>query len=130
MARDPATGVAILSEGRAAVFEEPIGPAGVHLRDRPVTDPVPGAVAVEIQASSINHLDLFLVSGAQRIPPPRVLAADGAGVVAASSDARWRQGDEVVIYPVVCCWECDWCLRGENVRCVRFGVVGEHSDGT
>ena len=124
------TEIGILSQGRAAVFEEPIGPAGVRVRERPRTEPVAGAVAVAIRAASINHLDLWMAHGAQRVTPPRVIAADGAGVVEASSDPSRRPGEEVVIYPVVCCWECEWCRRGENVRCVRFGVIGEHSDGT
>ncbi len=112
------------------MYEEPIGPAGVRVRERPVTEPAEGTVAIEIRAASINHLDLFMAHGAQRIAPPRVIAADGAGVVRASSDPSWRPGDEVVIYPVVCDWECQWCRAGQNVRCPRFGVVGEHSDGT
>jgi len=119
-----------LSQGRAAVFEEPLGPAGVRVRDRPRTEPAEGMVAVAMRAASINHLDLWLAHGAQRVAPPRVIAADGAGVVHASGDARWTPGDEVVIYPVVCDWECEWCRRGEQVRCPRFGVIGEHTDGT
>src|SRR5438477_2058799 len=125
-----ATSITVLSQGRAAVYEEPLGPAGVRVRTRPRTEPVPGAVAIAIRAASINHLDLFLAHGAQRVTPPRVIAADGAGVVRASADPAWRPGDEVVIYPVVCDWACEWCQKGENVRCPRFGVVGEHSDGT
>jgi NADPH:quinone reductase-like Zn-dependent oxidoreductase len=123
-------GVEILSQGRAAVFEEPIGPAGIRIRERPRTDPAPGAVAVEMRAASINHLDLWLAHGAQRITPPRVIAADGAGVVHASADPSWKPGDEVVLFPTLCCWECEWCRAGENVRCARFGILGEHSDGT
>jgi NADPH:quinone reductase-like Zn-dependent oxidoreductase len=119
-----------LSQGRAAVFEEPIGPAGVRVRERPRTEPAEGAVAVAIRKASINHLDLWLAHGAQRVTPPRVIAADGAGVVETSTVERWGAGDEVVIYPVSCCWDCEWCRRGENVRCVRFGVIGEHTDGT
>jgi NADPH:quinone reductase-like Zn-dependent oxidoreductase len=111
------------------VYEEPIGPAGVRIRERPRSQPRPGAVAVALRAASINHLDLWLAHGAQRIDPPRVIAADGAGVVHASADPRWRPGDEVVLFPTLCCWECDWCRAGENVRCPRFGVLGEHADG-
>jgi NADPH:quinone reductase-like Zn-dependent oxidoreductase len=122
--------VDVLSQGRAAVYEEPIGPAGVRVRERPRTEPRPGAVAVSIRAASINHLDLWLVHGAQRITPPRVIAADGAGVVHASGDPSWKPGDEVVIFPTLCCWECEWCRAGENVKCAQFGVLGEHSDGT
>jgi len=111
------------------VYEEPVGPAGVRIRELPRTDPAPGMVAVAVRAASINHLDLWLAHGAQRITPPRVIAADCSGVVHASADPRWRPGDEVVLFPTLCCWECEWCRKGENVRCARFGVLGEHSDG-
>jgi NADPH:quinone reductase-like Zn-dependent oxidoreductase len=125
-----ATQIGVLSQGRAAVFEEPSGPAGVRVRERPKTAPERGAVAVAIKAASINHLDLWMTHGAQRVTPPRVIAADGAGVVQASGDPAWRAGDEVVLYPTLCCWECEWCRSGQNVRCAKFGVIGEHSDGT
>jgi NADPH:quinone reductase-like Zn-dependent oxidoreductase len=120
----------VLSQGRAAVYEEPLGPAGVRIRERPRTEPEPGAVAVAIRAASINHLDLWLAHGAQRVAPPRVIAADGAGVVHASANPSWKPGDEVVLFPTLCCWECEWCRAGENVRCPRFGILGEHTDGT
>jgi len=87
-------------------------------------------VAVAIKACSINHLDLWMAHGAQRVTPPRVIAADGAGVVFASADPSRRPGDEVVLFPTLCCWECNWCLAGENVKCAQFGILGEHSDGT
>jgi NADPH:quinone reductase-like Zn-dependent oxidoreductase len=87
-------------------------------------------VAVAMRAASLNHLDLWMTSGAQHVTLPRVLAADGAGVVEASGDPAWHPGDEVVFYPTLCCWECEWCLSGQNVRCEKFGVIGEHSDGT
>jgi len=111
------------------VYEEPIGPAGVRIRERPKTDVATGSVAVAIKAASINHLDLWLAHGAQRVTPPRVIAADGAGVVQSSGDPSWRPGDEVVIFPTLCCWECDWCKAGQNIKCAQFGVLGEHSDG-
>src|ERR1700682_3372920 len=121
---------AILSQGRAAVYEEPIGPGGVRIRERPLTEAAPGTVAVTLREASINHLDLWLAHGPQGITPPRVIAAEGAGVVQSSGDVSWRPGDEVVLFPPLCCWECEWCRAGENVRCPRFGVLGEHSDGT
>src|SRR5258708_981153 len=67
---------AILSQGRAAVFEEPIGPAGVRIRERPKTKPAPGSVAVAVKAASINHLDLWLASAA------------GAGVAGAAAGSQ------------------------------------------
>jgi NADPH:quinone reductase-like Zn-dependent oxidoreductase len=130
MTASSATEITVFSQGQAAVYEEPIGPAGVRVRERPQTEPAAGAVAVAIRASSINHLDLWMAHGAQKVTPPRVIAADGAGVVQASGDPAWSRGDEVVLFPTLCCWECEWCRSGQNVRCARFGVIGEHTDGT
>src|SRR2546423_7592065 len=122
--------IEVLSQGRAAVYEEPAGPSGVRIRHRPTTAPRPGYVAVAIRAASLNHLDLWLAHGAQRVPPPRVIAADGAGVVTASGDPRWKPGDEGVIFPTLCCWECERGRAGDNVYCERFGASGEATDGT
>lgn len=121
--------IEVFSEGRAAVFEEPTGASGIRVRERPRTKLRDGHVEVKIKTASLNHLDLWLAHGAQRIPPPRVISADGAGVISASTDRRWHEGDEVVIFPTLCCWECEACRAGENVLCERFGVLGEHSDG-
>lgn len=130
MTLGPAIGTTVYSQGQAAVFEEPTGPEGVRVRQRERSEPGPGSVAIEIRAASINHLDLWLAHGAQKVTPPRVIAADGAGVVHASGHEAWRPGDEVVVYPVTCCWECEWCRAGQQVHCPRFGVIGEHTDGT
>src|SRR5438445_4282410 len=126
----PVKGIAILSQGRAAVYEEPLGPAGIRVRERPRTEPVAGAVSIAIRAASINHLDLFMAQGLQRVTPPRVIAADGAGVVSASGDPAWKPGDEVVIYPVLCDWECERCRSSHNGVCPHCGVVGEDADGS
>src|ERR1051325_1601742 len=104
--------IAVMSQGRSAVYEEPSGPAGVRVRERPRTDPEPGKVAVAIKAASINHLDLWLASGAQRVTPPRVIAADGAGVVYKSTVATRKAGERVVIDPVAGAWERQRRLGG------------------
>jgi NADPH:quinone reductase-like Zn-dependent oxidoreductase len=87
-------------------------------------------VAVEIRCAALNHLDLWLAHGLQRVEPPRVICADGAGVVAESNAGGWRQGEEVVIYPVFSCGVCDFCQKRQEVFCEHFGIVGEHTDGT
>ena len=122
--------VDVLSSGRCVVYREPSGPSGVRIEERPRSPLREGAVTVSMKAASLNHLDLWLVGGAQRVEPPRVLGADGAGVVAESGDPRWKPGDEVVLYPVCCCWQCEQCLAGRQVFCARFGIFGEHTDGT
>lgn len=120
----------IKSEGLAAVYREPKGPAGVRVEQRPRTPAEPGEVVVTVRAAALNHLDLWLASGAQRVTPPRVISADGAGVVAESSDPRWKPGDEVVLYPVTCDWTSAESQAGQQVFAPGFGIIGEHTDGT
>jgi NADPH:quinone reductase-like Zn-dependent oxidoreductase len=120
----------ILSQGRAAVWEEPSGPDGVHVRERPRTEPADGWVTVALRRAALNHLDLWLAHGAQRVEPPRVIGADGTGVVDSSRAGGWNRGDEVVIYPVFSCGECEACQARQEVFCRSFGILGEHTDGT
>ena len=122
--------MAISSEGLSAEYQEPIGPAGVRLRDRPRTPLQEGNVAVAIRTAGLNHLDLWLAHGAQRIDPPRVICADGAGVVEESAGDRWNAGDEVVLLPTVSDGDCNFCRAGQEVYCPHFGILGEHTDGT
>jgi NADPH:quinone reductase-like Zn-dependent oxidoreductase len=124
------TPMPIRGEGLAAVYLSPSGPSGVRVEELPRTKVESGEVAVEMRAAALNHLDLWTITGAQRVEPPRVLGADGAGVVLESGDSRWKPGDEVVIYPVKCCWECEACRAGQQVLCPDFGILGEDADGT
>jgi NADPH:quinone reductase-like Zn-dependent oxidoreductase len=118
------------SEGLAAEYQEPLGPAGVRLRERPRLPLQEGHVAVAVKTAGLNHLDLWMAHGQQRIDPPRVIAADGAGVVEESADPRWKPGDEVVIMPTVSDGTCEYCQAGQEVFCPQFGILGEHTDGT
>ena len=119
----------ISSEGLAAEYQEPLGPAGVRLRERPRLPLQEGHVAIAIKAAGLNHLDLWMAHDQQRIDPPRVICADGAGVVEESADPRWVAGDEVVLLPTVSDGTCDYCKAGEEVFCPHFGIIGEHTDG-
>src|SRR2546430_3401031 len=111
--------IEVLSQGRAAVYEEPSGPAGVRVRELPRTHPKPGQVAVAIKTASVNHLDLWLAHGAQRIEPPRLIAPDGAGGVPPSGDPAREPRDEGVSYPVAGCWGCGWVPSGQQGGCPR-----------
>jgi len=86
-------------------------------------------VAIAIKAAGLNHLDLWMAHGQQRIDPPRVICADGAGVVEESADPRWVAGDEVVLLPTVSDGTCEYCKAGEEVFCPHFGIIGENTDG-
>jgi zinc-binding alcohol dehydrogenase/oxidoreductase len=102
---------------KAVRIHEDGGPEVLRYEDAP--DPVaePGEVLIGLRAASLNHLDIWLRRGLPSAPKPRILGADGAGVIVALGEGveRFSEGDEVVINPGL----------DEGAR-----IVGEHMDGT
>jgi len=93
-----------------------------------------GTVRVRIRAAALNHLDVFMLGGLPgvNIVAPWVMGADGAGVVDRVGEGvdNVAIGDTVVINPGISDGTCEFCLRGEQSECVRFGLLGEHRPGT
>ncbi|MGD9252569.1 MAG: zinc-binding dehydrogenase [Holophagae bacterium] len=119
---------------KALFFEEHGGIDKLSYGDRPQPEPGPGEVAVRLKTAALNHLDLFVLGGMPGIPIglPHIGGADGAGVVEALGHGveGVEIGTEVVFDPGLSCGRCSFCLAGEQSLCVRFGVLGEHNDGT
>jgi NADPH:quinone reductase-like Zn-dependent oxidoreductase len=101
---------------KAVRIHEDGGPDVLRYEEAP--DPVPGTgqVLIELRAASLNHLDVWIRMGLPSVPKPRILGADGAGVVV--SGDGFAPGDRVVINP------------GHDLGNGKVSVVGEHSDGT
>jgi NADPH:quinone reductase-like Zn-dependent oxidoreductase len=101
---------------KAVRIHEDGGPDVLRYEDAP--DPVPGTgqVLIALRAASLNHLDVWIRKGLPSVPKPRILGADGAGVVV--SGDGFAPGDRVVINP------------GHDLGNGKISVVGEHSDGT
>jgi zinc-binding alcohol dehydrogenase/oxidoreductase len=95
---------------KAIRIHEDGGPEVLRYEDAP--DPRPGAddVLVELRAASLNHLDVWIRRGLPSVPKPRILGADGAGLIAGTDE-------RVVINPG---------LEQDG----RITVLGEHRDGT
>lgn len=88
------------------------------LRYEDAPDPVPGTgqVLVDLRAASLNHLDVWVRKGLPSVPKPRILGADGAGIVV--SGDGFEPGERVVINPGL--------DHGDGT----VTVIGEHTDGT
>jgi NADPH:quinone reductase-like Zn-dependent oxidoreductase len=119
---------------KALYFEEHGGTGNLLFGERPEPEPGVGEVRVRLKTAALNHLDLFVLGGMPGIPIglPHIGGADGAGVVEAVGPGVTgvEVGAEVVFDPGLSCGRCDFCRAGEQSLCVRFGVLGEHSDGT
>lgn len=101
---------------KAVRIHEDGGPEVLRYKEAPDPDPGPDDVLVELRAASLNHLDIWVRKGLPSVPKPRILGADGAGIVISGNG--FRAGDRVVINPGL--------DHGDG----RITVVGEHSDGT
>ena len=104
---------------KAIRIHEDGGPEVLRYEDVEDPQPGPGEVLVELRAAGLNHLDVWIRKGLPSVPKPRILGADGAGVVAALGDgvAGCAIGDRVVVNPGI--------PHGD-----RITVIGEHTDGT
>ena len=67
---------------KAIRIHEDGGPEVLRYEDVPDPEPAPGEVLVSMRAASLNHLDVWVRRGLPSVPKPRILGADGAGVVA------------------------------------------------
>jgi len=95
---------------KAIRIHEDGGSDVLRYEDAPDPEPGPDEVLVELRAASLNHLDIWVRKGLPSVPKPRILGADGAGVIAGTNE-------RVVINPGI---DHDG----------RIVVIGEHSDGT
>ena len=117
---------------RAAIFHENGGPEVVRIEDIPRPVPKPGEVLVEVRAAALNHLDLWVRRGMPiETTMPHIGGSDISGVIVEVGDgvSEARAGERVVINPSLWCGECEWCSRGEESLCVKFRILGEHTDG-
>ena len=94
---------------RAVVYSETGAPDVMRLVERPVPEPGPGEVRVEVVVSGVNPTDWKTRRGASvaggALPFPELVPnQDGAGVVDAIGDGveRLRLGDRVWL------WETAW----------------------
>jgi NADPH:quinone reductase-like Zn-dependent oxidoreductase len=105
---------------RAVRIHEDGGPEVLVLEEAPDPAAGPGEVLVRLRASALNHLDVWVRKGLPSVPKPRILGADGAGVVEALGDgvSGLEVGQPVVLNP------------GVEATDGSIHVIGEHGDGT
>ncbi|HZY10360.1 MAG TPA: zinc-binding dehydrogenase [Bacteroidota bacterium] len=106
------------------------------LRYEDIHTPTIGAneVLVQLKAAALNHLDLWVRSGARerKIPLPHIPGSDGAGIITeVGTGVDFHQiGNRVLIAPGVSCGHCMHCLGGKDNLCRMYHVLGTIEDGT
>jgi NADPH:quinone reductase-like Zn-dependent oxidoreductase len=117
---------------KAAVFHAFGGPEVIDIEEVATPEPGSGEVRLRVLAAALNHLDLWVRRGLPiETTMPHIGGSDVAGVVTGlgPGPAAPAQGTPVVVNPSLWCGECEWCRRGEQPLCVRFRILGEHTQG-
>ncbi len=104
------------------------------IEDRPIPEPGPGQITVQMQASGLCHTDIHAAHGDWPVKPtpPFVPGHEGVGTVHAVGPGvtSFSVGDTVA-YPWLgyACGECKYCLTGWETLCLRQQNTGYSIDG-
>lgn len=101
--------------------------------DVPVPRIKPDEVLVNVKATSVNHIDLWVRQGLPgvRFQLPMILGVDAAGVVVEKGEVvkHVNTGDRVAVAQGISCGHCTYCLNGSDNLCKDYVLIGEHRDG-
>ncbi len=115
------------------VAQVPRPKAPFEIVERPIPEPGPGTVRIEVQACGICHSDSITKEGLfPNIQYPRVPGHEVAGVIDAVGPGvpGWERGQKVGVgWNGGYCGHCDHCRRGEFFACVRGQITGITYDG-
>ena len=118
---------------KAVVFEKHGGPEVLEYTEVPEPKAGPGEVLIEVKATSINHIDIFLRRGMPgiKVPLPKIVGSDAAGIIRqmAPDVSGLTVGQRVTINPGISCGRCEFCAAGFGSQCTSYAMVGENRDG-
>jgi zinc-binding alcohol dehydrogenase/oxidoreductase len=106
---------------KAIRIHEDGGPDVLRYEDVPDPEPADGDVLVELRAASMNHLDVWVRKGLPSVPKPRILGADGAGVVAGTDE-------RVVINPGIIAADGKMHIVGETMNGTHAELIAVPRD--
>ena len=122
-----------MSKMLAAVIHEHGDQDVVRLEQVPIPQPAVGEVRLKVHACALNWLDVGIRRGPQfgAIPLPMTTGVDISGEVHAigADVSGWLAGDEVTVYSLVTCGDCEFCRGGDLTVCPQHQIIGEHING-
>jgi NADPH:quinone reductase-like Zn-dependent oxidoreductase len=117
---------------KAIIFYEQGGIDKLKYEDVPEPKLKADEVLVKVSACAINRLDLRARQDRPEVEPmPHILGSDVAGeVVKVDSKVEGIEvGQRVVIFPIISCGRCEFCLSGDESICDQQKVFGFQTNG-
>ena len=104
----------------------------LELVHKPLTDPPPGYVRIQVEACGVCHSDSATVEGLLPIQWPRVPGHEAVGRIDATGEGveGWKVGQRVGVgFLGGNCGYCAYCRDGDLVNCINQGYTGVQGDG-
>ncbi len=101
----------------------------IYKDNAPEPRPEPGQVVVQVSRVGICGSDLHGYLGKSKIRvPPLIMGHEFTGHIVEAASG-FRQGQRVVVQPLVSCGECRYCRSGRSEICLQRKVLGAHLPG-
>ncbi len=111
------------------------GPKDLRIEERPVPEPGPGQILIEVARNGLCGSDLHTylgsdTGGASMHVPGVVLGHEFAGHVRIAGDGvdDLRVGDAVAVAPIETCGSCRSCRGGHRNTCRRVALYGGYRE--
>lgn len=121
---------------KAVMMKDRRSVGNLVLEDLPLPDPGRGEVRIRMKAHSLNHIDLWVLSGspAYAVNLPHLMGSEGVGVIdrlGEEMDPAFSlcPGDTVALSPGQGCLVCELCRSGSESLCPSYRVLGGHIPG-
>jgi 6-hydroxycyclohex-1-ene-1-carbonyl-CoA dehydrogenase len=103
-----------------------------QVKDVPAPQPAQGELLVQIAACGLCRTDLHYLHGLATFKaPPIILGHEISGRVAGTGAGveGWKEGEAVLLAPVIPCGQCEYCWKGRGTLCLNQRMLGNHADG-
>jgi 2-desacetyl-2-hydroxyethyl bacteriochlorophyllide A dehydrogenase len=107
-------------------------PGKVEFQERKWREPLANEVLIKVKAVSICGSDLHIFKGRHPAAPlPVTIGHEFSGEVIQTGGgvSRVKEGDRVVVEPVIVCGECYFCLRGTYNLCTSLSFEYRQGQG-
>lgn len=103
-------------------------PGDLRIEDVPCPIPGNGEILIKVHAAGVCGSDIprIMVTGTYRFPCTP--GHEFAGEIASDGDG-FKNGDRVVVAPLVPCFECEMCEQGHYGQCSDYNFLGSRTDG-
>ncbi len=107
------------------------GVGDLRLAQMPIPTVSAGQVRVRIGFCGVCGSDIPRIFAKGTYSFPTVCGHEFAGTVESCGEGvgNFKQGDHVVVFPLIWCGKCSACENGKYVQCSDYDYLGSRSDG-